>query len=420
MDLEMSKNSFSKRQTMSISQLAKSIPASPTLALNDTARILKEKGEAVIHLGGGEPKSKAPLDAILAASAKLNTAEIKYTPTEGIPALRKAVVRYTEENYDHLVSPQNIIISNGAKQSLSVLLLSIIDPQDEVIVLAPYWVSYPEMIKLAYGKPVIVTPEDGRFEPRMADITQAVGSYTKAIIVNSPSNPSGAIYSKTLIAELVTYCEKKDIYLIMDDIYHKLVFDGESWTSPYQFAKVNDEKSKLIIVNGVSKAYAMTGFRIGWTIANPRLIEAMVNIQAQTTSCASGLLQVAAVGALTGVQSGVESLRTTLQNNRDIMIRELRTMEGVRVEKPGGTFYCFPDFSAYEKSAAKLSKLLLDKVRVVTVPGNEFGMDGHLRLSYCGSIKDIKEGVERIKWALDPNAPNEIYIGDRKMMRDWS
>lgn len=405
---------------MSISQLAKSIPASPTLALNDTARILKEKGEAVIHLGGGEPKSKAPIDAILSASAKLNTAEVKYTPTEGIPALRKAVVRYTEENYDHVVAPKNIIISSGAKQSLSVLLQAIVDPQDEVICLAPYWVSYPEMVKLAYGKPVIVTPEVGRLEPTMEDITQAVGSYTKAIIVNSPSNPSGAIYSEALIAELVTFCEKKDIYLIMDDIYHKLVFDGATWTSPYQYATANEEKSKLVVVNGVSKAYAMTGFRVGWAIANPKVVEAMANIQAQTTSCTSGLLQAAAVGALNGIQSSVESLRTTLQNNRDIMINELRTIEGVRVEKPGGTFYCFPDFRAYEKSSAKLSKMLLDKVRVVTVPGNEFGMDGYLRLSYCGSIKDIKEGVERIKWALDPKAPKEIFIGDRKLVRDWS
>ncbi len=405
---------------MSISQLAKSIPASPTLALNDTARMLKEKGESVIHLGGGEPKSKAPIDAILSASAKLLSAEVKYTPTEGIPAMRKAVVRYTEENYDHLVSPENIIISNGAKQSLSVLLQAIVDPQDEVIVLAPYWVSYPEMIKMTYGIPVIVTPEDGRFEPRMEDIIAAVGSYTKAIIVNSPSNPSGAVYSEKLIAELVAYCEKKDLYLIMDDIYHKLIFDGTTWTSPYKYAKVRDEKSKLIVVNGVSKAYAMTGFRIGWTVANRKVVDAMVNLQAQTTSCASGLLQAAAVGALNGIQTGVESLRTTLQNNRDIMLNELRTIDGLRVQNPGGTFYCFPDFSAYNKSSAALSKLLLDKVRVVTVPGNEFGMDGHLRLSYCGSIKEIKEGVERIKWALDPNAPNEIFIGDRKMVRDWS
>jgi len=404
---------------MSISQLAKSIPASPTLALNDTARMLKEKGESVIHLGGGEPKSKAPLDAILSASAKLYSAEVKYTPTEGIPAMRKAVVRYTEENYNHLVAPENIIISNGAKQSLSLLLQAIVNPQDEVIVLAPYWVSYPEMIKMTYGIPVVVTPEDGRFEPRLEDVVAAVGSYTKAIIVNSPSNPSGAVFSEKLIAELVEYCEKKDIYLIMDDIYHKLVFDGTKWVSPYKYAKVRDEKSKLITVNGVSKAYAMTGFRIGWTVANRKVIAAMVNLQAQTTSCASGLLQAAAVGALNGIQTGVESLRVTLQNNRDIMLSELRTIDGLRVQKPGGTFYCFPDFSAYTKSSAELSKLLLDKVRVVTVPGNEFGMDGHLRLSYCGSIKDIKEGVERIKWALDPKAPNEIFIGERKMVRDW-
>ncbi len=405
---------------MSISQLARSIPASPTLALNETARILKEKGEAVIHLGGGEPKSKAPIDAILSASAKLYSAEVKYTPTEGIPALRKAIVRYTEENYRRSVAPENIIVSNGAKQSISVLLQTIVDPQDEVICLAPYWVSYPELIKLCYGVPVIVTPEDGRFEPRMEDIIQAVGSYTKAIIVNSPNNPSGAVFSKELIQELVEYCEKKELYLIFDDIYHKLQFDGLPIVSPFEFAKELDEKSKLIVVNGVSKAYAMTGFRIGWTIANRKIVDAMTNIQAQTTSCASALLQVAAAGALNGIQTGVESLRTTLENNRDIMITELRTIDGVHVTRPQGTFYCFPDFSAYNKNSAELSQFLLEKVRVVTVPGNEFGMDGHLRLSYCGGIKDIKEGVERIKWALDPNAPNEIYIGERKLVRDWS
>ena len=227
------------------------------------------------------------------------------------------------------------------------------------------------------------------------------------------------IYSEKLIGQLVEYCEKKDIYLIMDDIYHKLVFDGANWVSPYKYAKQLDEKSKLVIVNGVSKAYAMTGFRIGWTVASRKIINAMTNLQAQTTSCASGLLQAAAIGALNGVQTGVESLRTTLQNNRDIMLNELRTIEGLRVTEPQGTFYCFPDFSAYYKSSAELSQFLLDKVRVVTVPGNEFGMDGHLRLSYCGTIKEIKDGVDRIKWALDPNAPNEIFIGERKIVRDW-
>ncbi|MCF7822684.1 MAG: pyridoxal phosphate-dependent aminotransferase [Candidatus Marinimicrobia bacterium] len=405
---------------MSISQLALSIPDSPTLRLNQIAKELRDRGEAVIHLGSGEPKSKIPNDAIISAAAKLNSAEIRYTPTDGTAPMKKAIVRYMEDNYDKLVEPENIIVSNGAKQSLSVLLQSIVNPQDEVIILAPYWVSYPEMVKICYGNPVIVTPENGRFEPKIEEVVAATSSYTKAIIVNSPSNPSGAIYSKELIAELVKYCEQKDIYLIMDDIYHKLVFDGQTVTSPYQYEKVSMEKSKLVVVNGVSKLYAMTGFRIGWAVANRKVVEAMTNIQSQTTSCPSALLQVAATAALNGVQSGVESLRQTLENNRNVMLNELQSLEGVRITKPRGTFYCFPDFSAFNKSSNALSEFLLEKVKVVTVPGKEFGMEGHLRLSFCGSIKEIKEGIDRIKWALDPNSANEIFIGDRKLVRDWT
>jgi aspartate aminotransferase len=405
---------------MSISQLASQIAESPTLVLNEKARLLRERGEAVIHLGAGEPKAKAPFEALIAASAQLSTAEVRYTPTEGIPSLIKAVIRYTEDHYGKIVGPRNVIVSGGAKQSLAVLLTTLLDPQDEVVILAPYWVSYPEMVKMAYGVPVVVKPEDGRFEPTMEDITQNVGSYTKAMIVNSPNNPSGAVYSEDLIRELVEFCEEKGIYLIMDDIYHKLVFDNLRAPSPYGFTNKDIENSKLIVINGVSKLYAMTGFRIGWTIASRKVVETMINVQAQTTSCPPLPSQVAAVGALTGPQSGVENLRLVLQNNRDVMVQELASFDGVHLIKPQGTFYCLPDFSGYNKNSIELCKFLLEKVRVVTVPGSEFGVEGHLRLSFCGSMKEITEGVKRIKWALDPNAPNEIFIGDRKLVRDWA
>jgi aspartate aminotransferase len=404
---------------MSISTLAREIHESPTLKLNEIATILREKGEAVIHLGAGEPKSKVPLDAILASVAKLSSADVRYTPTEGIPALIKAIIRYTEENYGKMVGPENVLVSNGAKHSFYNLMMALINPQEEVIICAPYWVSYPEIVKMVYGVPVIVTPEDGRFIPRMQDILEKVTSYTKAIVINSPNNPSGAIYPPELIKEIVEYCEKKGIYLIMDDIYHKLTFNGTQWVPAYKFAKDNTDASRLIILNGVSKAYAMTGFRIGWTIANTKVTAAMVNIQAQNISCPSIVLQAAAAGALTGVQSGIDALRMFLQNNRDVMMNELGAFTGVRCIKPDGTFYCLPDFSAYNKSSVALSNFLLEKALVVTVPGKEFGMEGHLRLSYCGTIKEIMEGVARIKWALDPESPNEIYIGDRKMRRDW-
>jgi aspartate aminotransferase len=405
---------------MSLSQLARSINESPTLKLNETAALLKDKGEPVIHLGGGEPKSKAPIDAIVSCTALLRTGDVKYTPADGIPALKKAIIRYTEEHYDRLVPPENVIASSGAKQSLMVLLHAILDPQEEVVYPAPYWVSYPEMVKIAGGAPIAVTAADGGFQPTVDEMAQAMGPYTKAVILNSPNNPSGVVYSDEFVAGVMELCERRNLYLIMDDTYNRLIFDGRTPTNCYRFSKdLTIDSSKLVVINCVSKMYAMTGFRIGWTVGAKDLIRAMTNIQSQETSGPAAPSQWAAVGALTGVQSSIESLRLTLENNRNIMMTRLEAFNGVKTVKPGGTFYCFPDFSAYEKDSQKLSRFLLDKVRVVTVPGKEFGMDGHLRLSYCGTPKEVTEGIERIKWALDPTAPNELYLGNRKIVRDW-
>jgi aspartate aminotransferase len=405
---------------MSVSQLARSIKASPTLKLNETAAKLREKGEPVIHLGGGEPKSKAPLDAVLNCATQLNTGEIRYAPADGLPALKKAILRYTEENYGQMLAPQNVIVSSGAKQSIMNLLYAILEPKDEVVYPAPYWVSYPEMAKLAGGVGVAVTPEDGSFQPSVPDIADKVGSYTKAIILNSPNNPSGVMYSRDFVAEIVAFCEKKNLWLVMDDLYNRLVFDGQKAPNPFEFAKVTGEASKLVVVQGVSKMYAMTGFRIGWALGNREVVEAMTNIQGHQTSGPVTVSQWAAIGALSGVQTSIESLRLTLENQRNVMLDRLKTIPGVRVTRPDGTFYCFPDFSAYHKDSQKLAELLLERVRVVTVPGKEFGMEGHLRLSYCGTIKEIMDGLERIKWALDPQAPNELFLGDRKLVRDWA
>jgi len=404
---------------MSISLIGKSIKESATLKLNEKAAILRKKGEPLIHLGGGEPKSKTPIDAIVSAVGHLNDAEIRYTPSDGTPEMKQAIIRYTEEFYNRKVEPENVIASGGAKQAIMVCLQAILNPQEEVIFPAPYWVSYPEMVKLCGAIPVPVYPEDGTFYPRLQDIEQVVTSYTKAVMINSPNNPSGAMYSEKFLGEIVEFCEKRDLYLIMDDIYHRLIFDGRKPIGCYQYAKDLNENSKLVVTNGVSKAYAMTGFRIGWAVANKKLVEVMANIQAHQTSGPSVVLQKAAVGAINGMQSCVESLRMTLENNRNIMMEQLNAFDGVRVTKPDGTFYCFADFSVYGKDSTKMATTLLDKVRVATVPGVEFGMEGYLRLSTCGSVKDITEGIERMKWALDPNSPNELYIGDRKLVRDW-
>ncbi len=187
----------------------------------------------------------------------------------------------------------------------------------------------------------------------------------------------------------------------------------------WKFTDQDVESTQIIVVNGVAKLYGMTGFRIGWTVANRKLVEVMTNVQAQTTSCTSVVLQAAAEGALTGMQSVVEGLRLTFQNHRDVVMQELKSFNGVRAIKPEGTFYVLPDFRAYSNNSVELARFLLRKTLVVTVPGKEFGMEGHLRLSYSGTIKDITTAIERIKWALDPNSPNELYIGDRKLVRDW-
>ena len=217
--------------------------------------------------------------------------------------------------------------------------------------------------------------------------------------------------------------EQGDLH-IADDIYHKLVFDGRIPAPAYRFTNRDSENTKVIVVNGVAKLYGMTGFRIGWAVAPRRMVEVMTNVQSQTTTCVSPVMQAAAEGALTGMQSIVESLRLSIQNNRDVLIQELRSFTDIRCAIPGGTFYALPDFRAYTrrsvaKDSVELADLLLKRALVVTVPGREFGMEGHLRLSYAGSVKDITEGIERMKWALDPNAPSEIYIGDRKLVRDW-
>ncbi len=404
---------------MKLSKLASEIAESPTLALNEEARLLRERGEAVIHLGIGEPKNKTPMNAILSSAAKLTSGEVKYTPADGVPSLKKAIIHYTEENYDRLVAPENVIVTNGAKQSLFNILYSILNPQDEVIVIAPYWVSYPEIIKMCLGKPVIVTPEDGTFTPRFSDIEKAVTSYTRAIIVNSPNNPSGAIYPPELIEKLVDLCERKGIFMICDDIYHKLTFDKKEAIPAYHFTKNDVENTHVIVVNGVAKVYGMTGFRVGWVVAPRQLVRVMTNVTAQMTSGVSPVSQAAAEGALNGLQSVVEAIRLQIQNNRDVLLQEMKSFSGARLIPPDGTFYALPDLRAFNGSSVELSRFLLKKALVVTVPGKEFGMEGHIRLSFSGTVKDVTEGIARIKWALDPSSPNEIYIGDKKMVRDW-
>ncbi len=386
---------------MDISLIGKSIAESATLKLNETFSLLKAKGEPVIHLGGGEPKSKAPASAVNTAMEFLKGAEVRYSPASGTPEMKKAVVKYMRNYYGREFDTTNVVVSSGAKQSLMVAMQTILNPGDELVFPAPYWVSYPEMVKLTGAVPVPFRPKSDTLIPDMDDIEPLVNSKTKGIILNSPNNPTGVQYPADFIKRIVKFTEDNDIYLLMDDIYHRLLFDGKQHVNVYDYVSKPIDESKVIVINGVSKSYAMTGFRIGWAVANKTLCKVMGNIQGHQTAGPSILLQKAAAAAITGDQSGVDELRTTLEYNRNIMLEKLNAIPKVKYTAPDGTFYVFADFSEYEKDSQKLSQFLLENARVLTMPGVAFGLDGYLRLSYCGSTQDITEGMERIKNALE-------------------
>jgi aspartate aminotransferase len=404
---------------MRIGHHASSIEASPTLALNDKAKALRSQGKPVINLGVGEPKNPAPMSAIEYAQQCLGTRDLKYTPASGIQEFKQAVVDYTAKHYGRTPKLNNVLVTVGAKQAIYNALVAILDPGDEVILLAPYWVSYPEMVRLPAGIPVPVAPPIGQLQQRIEDIEQAVTERTRAILLNSPNNPTGVVYTQDFIKSLVEFCEAREIYLILDDIYHQLVYGDTPWVSGYQFTNREIDESYLVVINGVSKTYGMTGLRIGWAVGTAELIKVMSNIQSQTTSGTSILTQEAALGALVGPQNDVDDLRAFIKENRDLVLKGLATLEGVTCIEPGGAFYCFPDFSAYDKDSMALAGFLLEKALVAVVPGAPFGLDGHLRISFAGDRQGIMEAIQRIHWALDPNSSAEIAIGAQKFVRDW-
>ncbi len=394
------------------------IQSSPTLALNETARQLHASGAAVINLGIGEPLNPCPEAAIRMARAKLESGQVKYSPVSGDSTFKEAVQKYTVDLYGRTPKLENITVTVGAKQALFNLFQVLLDPGDEVLIFTPYWVSYPEMIKLARGVPVKVATNEA-FIPDMESILEAITGKTKAILLNSPNNPSAAIYPPELVAALVDLCESRKIYLIMDDIYNQLVFEPGEWVPGYVFTSHPINKSHLVVVNGISKTYGMTGFRIGWAIGATPVIRAMNKIQSHSTSGVSILLQEAALGALTGGAETVRELQTLIRTNRDILVRELRKIKGLRIQEPAGTFYCFPDLQEISGDSEKLANLLLEKAYVATVPGSAFGADGFLRLSYAGSTEEIIEGAARIRWALDPDSPPDIVIAGETHRRTW-
>jgi aspartate aminotransferase len=381
------------------------IKPSITLAVTAKAAKLKADGIDVISFGAGEPDFDTPDHIKQAAQDSLGKGVGKYTDVAGILPLRKAIAAELSAVHKMSIAPEQILVSTGAKHSLFNLFMALIDPGDEVLIPAPYWVSYPDMVMLAGGRPIILeTRAEDDFAVTADQVAAAITPRTRAIVLNNPSNPTGACYTKAQVEALAKVVVDKNILVISDDIYRQLVYGDAQYHS---IAAVNPQVAeRTILVDGVSKTYAMTGWRIGYTAGPLPLIKAMAKIQGQSTSNPTHIAQVATLAALTGPQDCVATMRKAFDERRQEMVKLLRAIPGVKCREPKGAFYAFPDVSAFVGKKAPDGSILDDDVqlcdwlvevhKVAVVPGSGFGAPGFVRLSYATSMKNIQEGVARI------------------------
>jgi aspartate aminotransferase len=389
------------------------IKPSITLAVTAKAAKLKADGIDVVSFGAGEPDFDTPAHIKDAVRKALDGGTVgKYTEVGGVVALRKAIASELSGVHSMTIDPADVLVSSGAKHSLYNLFMALIDPGDEVLIPAPYWVSYPDMVMLAGGRPVILeTKAENDFAVTAAQVAAACTGRTRAIVLNNPSNPTGAVYTKAQIEALAKVVVEKDLLVISDDIYRQLVYGDAGY---FSIAAVSPEVAKrTILVDGVSKTYAMTGWRIGYTATGKELaplIKAMAKIQGQSTSNPTNASQVATIAALTGPQDCVAEMRKAFDERRLEMVKLLRAIPGVQCREPKGAFYAFPDVSAYVGKKSHEGSILDDDVqlcdwlvevgKVAVVPGSGFGAPGFVRLSYATSMDNIRKGVGRLAEAL--------------------
>ncbi|MDR1662826.1 MAG: pyridoxal phosphate-dependent aminotransferase [Endomicrobium sp.] len=393
---------------MNISKRVQFVKTSPTLAINAKTKILKEQGIDIINFGVGEPDFDTPQSIKNAAINAINAGFTKYCPVPGTLEIKNAIIEKLKRDNNLTYTSEQVMVSSGAKHSLYNLFQSIIDDGDEIIVPAPYWVSYPDMIALAGGKSVIVqTTDKTNFKITPETIEKVLTKKTKAIVINSPSNPTGVTYSQVELKAIADVCVKHKIFIISDDIYEKLVYDNFNFIS---IAQVSPQAKKLtIIINGVSKAYAMTGWRIGYAAGPKDIIFAMSKIQSQSTSNACSISIKAAIEALNGSQECVKNMRKEFEKRRDYIITRLNSIHGITCRKPEGAFYVFPNIKELlgktfdNKTIStdlEFTDYLLNYAKIAVIPGTPFGADGYIRLSYATSIENIKLGMDRFETAL--------------------
>jgi len=391
-----------------ISEKVNQIGASPTLRISAKAKAMKAEGIDIVDLSVGEPDFPTPENAKNAGIRAIQQNFTKYTENEGIPALKKAVIARMKEDYGLSYELNEVLISPGAKASLFLLFQALVDEGVEVIVPAPYWVTYPMAVILAKGKPVIVpTKEENGFLLTPEELKAAINPSTKALILNNPSNPTGAAYPKARLEALAEVIRGEDMFIIADEIYGKLVFDDFEFTS---FASLGEDiKKKTIVVNGVSKSYSMMGWRIGYALGPAEIINGMAKIQSHSTSNPCSISQYASLEALTGQQHEVSRMVAEFQRRRNYCLMRLSAIPNVSCFKPQGAFYLFPNFSAYYNKEANgvqirnsygLAYYLLKEARVAIVPGDSFGADSCIRLSYATSMENLEKGMDRITAAM--------------------
>ena len=387
-----------------IAKKASGISPSSTLAIDAKFKSMKAQGLDVVGFGAGEPDFDTPQHIKDAAIDAINQGKTKYTPASGTLELKQAICRKFARDNGLAYEPANIVVSNGAKHSLVNTFMAICNPGDEVIIPAPYWVSYPEMVKIADGVPVILpTKEENAFKFSIEDLKAVITPKTRAIVINSPSNPTGMVYTEEELRAIAEVAVEHEIYVVSDEIYEHLTYEGK----PVSIASFGGKiKDLTIIINGVSKTYAMTGWRIGYTASNEALAKVMANVQSHATSNPNTIAQAAAVAALDGPTDTVEMMRKAFLERRNYMVERIGKIDGVSCLCPHGAFYVMMNVSALfgrEIAGCKINgsddfaNAFLEKANVAVVPGSGFGADNYVRWSYATSMENIKAGLDRLE-----------------------
>jgi aspartate aminotransferase len=369
---------------------------------------MKAQGIDIISFGAGEPDFDTPSNIKEAAKKAIDAGYTKYCPVGGTPELKQAIIEKLKKDSNLSYTPAEIIVSCGAKHSLFNLFQTVLNEGDEIIVPAPYWVSYPEMAVLAGATPVIiVTNEANGFRITPEQLRAAITKKTKALVINSPSNPTGGIYTAEELAALARVCVDNKVLIISDEIYEKLIYDGFSFATIA--AAMPEAKAQTVVINGVSKSHSMTGWRIGYAAGPKEIIEAMCNIQSQSTSNPTSISLKAATEALTGNQASVETMRVEFEKRRTYIVDRLNTISGISCFKPEGAFYVFPNVKGllgktYNgktiNTTTELTEYLLETAKIAVVPGEAFGAPGYIRMSYATSMNNITKGLDRLAAAV--------------------